>query len=107
MPKVDSPLYGADAPKEPHLALMFKEGEFVAIPVGAMMALVTDPTKADGVLPLVLAKVSKNALEFVIPAASDKHQKRVTFVAKYEELRHIREAWAAKRKAIRESKKTR
>lgn len=49
----------------PHLALVTSETmEAIAIPPGAMMLIVEDPTRADGVFPIVLLSVSRKHMKF-------------------------------------------
>lgn len=65
MPHVDDPLHaGPEAPKEPHLGLLIKEGQTVAIPPGATMFIIMDPSRAEMITPLVLARVSPKELTF-------------------------------------------
>ena len=52
-------------PRKPHLGLMAKDGSILAIPPGTMMVIVEDPSRVDGVMPLLLVEVSRNKLLFV------------------------------------------
>lgn len=49
---------------EPHLGLLIKDGTMVAIPKGATMALIMDPSRLDGITPMVLTKVALKSLTF-------------------------------------------
>lgn len=63
MPLVDD-LTGR-APEQPHLGLLTgKGGETIAIPPGATMYLIMNPRHIDGVLPMILTKVTWKHLEF-------------------------------------------
>jgi hypothetical protein len=68
-PHVDHALVG-DAPKDakgelvPHLALRMDQGAFLAVPPGAMLAIVENPERYDGVIPVILLKVSRKELVF-------------------------------------------
>lgn len=63
MPIEKSALGGVEPPKVPHLALWDTEnGGVLGIPVGSAMALIFDPAAQDGILPLILAKVTKRAI---------------------------------------------
>ena len=65
MPIVESLLEGK-TPEGPHLAVLRNSttGEALAIPQGAMMFLITDPTKPEGTIPMVLLHVSNKSLQF-------------------------------------------
>lgn len=57
--------HDVDPPKDPHLAVMTGvNGTVMAIPPGALMYIVIDPARFDGVHPMVLAKVTERALWF-------------------------------------------
>jgi len=58
--------HGGKAPDKPHLAVTIDKdtGDLLAIPPGAVMHIITDPTKKDGVLPIVLLLVSPKRLVF-------------------------------------------
>lgn len=53
-------------PTKPHLTLLRNEFDgHIAIPPGASMCLVEDATRADGVFPLILAKVTRKKWYFI------------------------------------------
>lgn len=72
---------GPDAPVGTHLGLMVKDGTMIAIPRGAQMAIITDPERVDGVLPLVLVAVSNNTLKFRCACSNPKCTQVLTFKA--------------------------
>jgi hypothetical protein len=54
-----------EAPAQAHLAIMTDEsGLWTAIPPGARMLIVEDPTRLDRIQPLILAKVTRTKLIF-------------------------------------------
>lgn len=54
-----------EPPKDPHLGILTDEsGEATAIPPGALMYIIENPAKPDGVIPLILMKVSRKRLTF-------------------------------------------
>lgn len=64
MPIIRQELSG-EAPTEPHLGVIRNaRGEMLAMPPGSQMFIVTDPTRADGVMPLLLIKVNPKYLTF-------------------------------------------
>lgn len=86
MPHEDTPLLGAAAPKRPHLGLVIGEAaapETLAIPPGANMAIIIDPSKPDGVVPLVLIDVSIKSLVFRCGCGQADCTRVVTFKAKW------------------------
>ena len=70
-------------PGEAHLGLLVGDGEVLAIPRGARMMLIIDPTRADGIIPLVLSKVTKKFIEFFSVSSNPKNSRRVRFVAQW------------------------
>lgn len=75
------------APKEPHLAVLIDDGTgpaMVALQVGTMIAIVTDPTKVDGVIPLVLAKVTKEHVDFFAYTRNRASTRAVRFKADWQ-----------------------
>lgn len=57
---------GEDAPKDPHFALLIADGEAIAIPRGAHLLMVTDPSgKKNKPMPLILHTVSFKNIIFV------------------------------------------
>lgn len=67
MPIVKSELIG-EAPKGAHLAVVTgADGSAMAIPVGALMYVVLDPTRPDRVWPMELVKVTEKGLRFRCP----------------------------------------
>lgn len=52
------------APDKPHLAVMTGNGTATAIPIGATMLVIEDPTRADKITPLILLKVSAKTIDF-------------------------------------------
>lgn len=75
------------APREPHLALLIDDGTgpaMVALPIGSMLCIVTDPTKIDGIIPLVLAKVHKEHLDFFAYTRNKKSTRAVRFKADWQ-----------------------
>ena len=55
-----------DVPAGAHLAILTDEsGLFTAIPVGATVLLVEDPSRMDRVFPMILAKLSRTKMEFI------------------------------------------
>lgn len=71
----------ANVPSEPHLGLQVKDGTITAIPKGATMAIIMDPTRVDGVIPLVLLKVTAKALYFRCACGRDGCSLRLTYRA--------------------------
>lgn len=55
---------GGKAPKGAHLGLLMNDSTFTGIPVGATLAVITDPTRQDGIMPMILTKVTLKALHF-------------------------------------------
>lgn len=84
MPIERSHLEG-EAPSEPHLLILVgAEGEvgmWTALPRGASITLVEDPSKADKIFPMVLYKVSRKALDFVCACGQTSCNRRIRFVA--------------------------
>lgn len=72
---------GGEAPVGNHLGLLLRDGEMLAIPQGAHMAIITDPTRADGVTPLVLFKVSPKRLVFRCACGKERCTRVLTFAA--------------------------
>ena len=70
-----------EAPREPHLGLLVRGGTVCPIPPGAMIYVVEDPTRADKVMPLVLAKVSAKAIDFVCGCGQPKCSRRIRYRA--------------------------
>ncbi len=71
-----------EPPDQPHLGLLTdNSGAAIAIPPGATMYLILDPSRADKVIPLVLFKVSLKKLEFLCACGNRKCSKRYVFVA--------------------------
>lgn len=80
MPIVKSNIEG-DAPSEPHLALYTDEsGLATAIPPGATLFLVEDPSRADKVFPMILLSVSKKALLFACACGDASCTRKYKFV---------------------------
>lgn len=52
----------AELPKGPVLAIMRKDGQFMPLPMGTVMAVVGDVTNPATIYPLVLTKVSLKKL---------------------------------------------
>lgn len=53
-------------PDGAHLAVLTDEsGLFTAIPPGATVLLVEDPSRMDRVFPMILAKVNRRTMEFI------------------------------------------
>lgn len=77
--------YEADAPDEPHLLILTgmegTQGLWTALPPGANLTLVEDPSKMDKIFPMVLAKVSRKALDFVCACGQPNCNRRIRFVA--------------------------
>lgn len=73
-----------EAPKEPHLALITGVNEGMAIPVGAVICIVENPSKlAGGVIPLILERVSKTRLSFRCACGNKQCTRDVRFEAKW------------------------
>lgn len=65
MPYVPKELQGI-APVQPHLALLTDEhGGVTAIPPGATIFIIEDPTKLDRIFPMILAKVTRRSIHFI------------------------------------------
>lgn len=63
MPVIREELSGK-APDQPHLGVLRRGDVMLAMPPGSNMFIVTDPTRPDGVLPLLLVKVTEKAITF-------------------------------------------
>ena len=65
---IDAPVITKDegVPDTPCLGLLVNgdTGETIRIPPGATMFVITNPRRVDGVIPLLLAKVTEKALYF-------------------------------------------
>ncbi len=66
MPVVKNELEG-EAPTEPHLAYLYngETGEWAALAPGTYMAIIEDPKRPDGTIPVILAKVSRKRITFI------------------------------------------
>lgn len=68
---------------EGHLVFVDGEGGATALMPGSLMGIVTDPTKADGVLHLILSKVTRKKLVFVsfskLQHGKEGERRRLTF----------------------------
>lgn len=56
--------HSVQAPKEPHMALLAKDLTAIAIPRGATLYIIEDPSRADKILPLVLKRAAMKRLDF-------------------------------------------
>jgi hypothetical protein len=77
--------YGNELPPgcdKPHLAVVKDElGGALGIPVGATILVVTDPTRPDGVVPWVLAKVSNKKLILLCACRDPECTRVLTYAA--------------------------
>jgi hypothetical protein len=73
-----------ETPTEPHLGFVtdISKMEYTAVPPGALMAIITDPTKPDGILPLLLTKVSERKLSFKCACGQPKCSAEFEYVIK-------------------------
>lgn len=56
---------GGQAPKVPHLGVLTDEsGELLAIPPGAIMYIIEDPTNIEKIFPMALLKVNRREIVF-------------------------------------------
>ncbi len=79
------PVMDGDIPREPHLGILTgDDGRVTAIPIGATVYIILDPTKADHVIPLILAKVSRRELVFIAWSGDPNNQRTVRFKAKWD-----------------------
>ncbi len=91
MPREEKPEAKQDlvaGPREPHLALMFKDQTAMPIPKGAMLLLIHDlkdgvPTET-GVQPLKLDSVGLRRILMSCPCGNPKCTRRVTWTAKWD-----------------------
>lgn len=68
------------APKQPHLGVMVQGGECLALPPGAQMLIVEDPTDDHQITPVILVKVSLRQIVFRCAC----HKPNCTRVLKYQ-----------------------
>ena len=73
-----------EPPSEPHLGILTDEsGDVTAIPPGAILYLIENPAKYDGVIPLVLLKVSRKRLTMRCGCGKKGCSRQVKFEAKW------------------------
>lgn len=73
-----------EAPKQAHLAVVTEaDGRAMAIPPGAVMYIIIDPTRPEKIIPLVLHKVTKKFIEFYAPTSDKTSTRKVRFVAQW------------------------
>jgi len=82
---IDAPVVTRDAgiSDDPCLGLLVngESGETIRIPKGATMFVITNPKHVDGVLPLILAKVTAKALYFVCGCRRAGCTRTITYAA--------------------------
>lgn len=75
---------GVKAPKKAHLAIMHGDtGMWDGIPVGTKIAIIEDPTRSDGIIPLILVGVSKKHLDFLAYSSDGSSKRHVRFTANW------------------------
>ena len=85
------PAFEGEAPKTAHLALMVGPTEALAIPPGAKLFIVTDPERADRIIPVYLAKVTRRELVFRCNCSNPKCTRVLKYQLKVEGFHPARE----------------
>jgi hypothetical protein len=63
-PIIQNNLSRPEGTDKPHLVLMTGPEDAIAIPLGAKMFIVVDPDRADRIIPVFLANITRDALTF-------------------------------------------